>query len=120
MRGPDQVQALISASARPGSLVAVQGVGCLGHIGIQYARALGYRVVAIARGTAKAGLAAELGAHDYIDSTQIDPGAALRRLGGAGVIVATAASGASMSPLVRGLGQRGDWSSSEPPPTRSR
>jgi propanol-preferring alcohol dehydrogenase len=75
---------------------------------VQYARALGHRVVAIARGTAKAELAAELGAHHYIDSTQADPGAALRELGGAAVIVATAASGASMSPLVSGLGRRGE------------
>jgi propanol-preferring alcohol dehydrogenase len=64
-------------------------------------------VVAIARGTEKADLVDELGAHDYIDSTQTDPGAALQRLGGAAVIVATAASGASMSPLVPGLGRRG-------------
>ncbi|MEV4804318.1 zinc-binding dehydrogenase [Nonomuraea sp. NPDC049421] len=99
--------ALISASARPGSLVAVQGLGGLGHLGIQYARTLGHRVAAIARGTAKAALAAELGAHHYVDSTQTDPGAALRGLGGAAVIIATAASGASMSPLVQGLGPRG-------------
>ncbi|MBO4269971.1 alcohol dehydrogenase catalytic domain-containing protein [Microbispora triticiradicis] len=106
--GLTMYKALISASARPGSLVAVQGIGGLGHLGIQYARALGHRVVAITRGAAKAGLAAELGAHDYIDSTRTDPGAALRRLGGAAVIVATAASGASMSPLVRGLDRRGE------------
>ncbi|MEW2290782.1 alcohol dehydrogenase catalytic domain-containing protein [Streptomyces sp. NPDC047841] len=99
--------ALLSSAARPGSLVAVQGIGGLGHLGIQYARALGYRVVAIARGTEKSRLAAELGAHEYIDSTATDPGAALRQLGGAAVVVATAASGASMSPLVRGLGRRG-------------
>lgn len=99
--------ALLSASVRPGSLVAIQGIGGLGHLGIQYARALGHRVVAVARGTEKAGLAAELGAHDYIDSTAADPGQVLRRLGGAAVIVATAASGGSMSPLVAGLGPRG-------------
>ncbi|MFB4268507.1 alcohol dehydrogenase catalytic domain-containing protein [Nonomuraea sp. GTA35] len=100
--------ALVSAQVPPGALVAVQGLGGLGHLGVQYARALGHRVVAIARGTAKAELAAELGAHHYIDSTQADPGAALRELGGAAVIVATAASGASMSPLVSGLGRRGE------------
>ena len=99
--------ALLSAPARPGSLVAVQGIGGLGHLGVQYARALGHRVVAIARGTGKARLAAELGAHDYIDSTAADPGAALQALGGAAVIVATAASGASMSPLIPGLAPRG-------------
>ncbi|MEU8364576.1 alcohol dehydrogenase catalytic domain-containing protein [Nonomuraea sp. NPDC048882] len=100
--------ALISASARPGALVAVQGLGGLGHLGVQYARALGHRVVAVARGGAKAELAAQVGAHHYIDSTRTDPGAELRRLGGAAVIVATAASGASMSPLVQGLGRRGE------------
>ena len=105
--GLTMYEALASAPVRPGSLVAVQGIGGLGHLGIQYARALGHRVVAIARGTEKAGLSAELGAHDYIDSTAGDPGAALQRLGGAAVIVATAASGASMSPLLPGLGPRG-------------
>jgi alcohol dehydrogenase, propanol-preferring len=105
--GLTMFNALLSASARPGSLVAIQGIGGLGHLGVQYARALGYRVVAIARGAAKAALAAELGAHEYVDSTTTDPGHALRDLGGAAVIVATAASGASMSPLVSGLGVRG-------------
>ncbi|SEO04593.1 alcohol dehydrogenase catalytic domain-containing protein [Actinacidiphila rubida] len=99
--------ALLSADARPGSLVAIQGIGGLGHLGLQYARALGHRVVAIARGTGKAELARGLGAHDYVDSAATDPGAALKELGGAAVIVATAASGASMSPLVAGLGRRG-------------
>ncbi|WP_290061572.1 alcohol dehydrogenase catalytic domain-containing protein [Amycolatopsis solani] len=100
-------RALLTAGARPGSLVAVQGIGGLGHLGIQYAKALGYRVAAIARGTGKARLAEELGADEYIDSTATDPGEALTRLGGAAAIVATAASGASMSPLVAGLGTRG-------------
>ncbi|GLX07527.1 alcohol dehydrogenase catalytic domain-containing protein [Microbispora sp. NBRC 16548] len=105
--GLTMYKALLSAAPRPGALVAVQGLGGLGHLGLQYARALGHRVVAIARGGGKAALAAELGADDYIDSTRTDPGAALQRLGGAAVIVATAASGASMSPLVPGLGRRG-------------
>lgn len=105
--GLTMYDALLSASVRPGSLIAVQGIGGLGHLGIQYARALGHQVVAIARGTEKAELSAKLGAHDYIDSTAADPGAALQRLGGAAVIVATAASGASMSPLLPGLAPRG-------------
>ena len=99
--------ALLRAQARPGSLVAVQGVGGLGHLGIQYAAKLGYQVAAIARGTAKADLAERLGAHHYIDSVATDPGQALRELGGATAIVATAASGASMSPLIPGLAPSG-------------
>lgn len=99
---------LLSAADSPGALVAVQGIGGLGHLGLQYARKLGFRVVAVARGQEKAELAAQLGAHHYIDSTQADPGAVLRQLGGAALIVATAASGASMSPLVPGLAPRGE------------
>jgi alcohol dehydrogenase, propanol-preferring len=93
--------------ARPGDLVAVQGIGGLGHLGVQYASKLGYRVAAIARGTDKAELAARLGADHYIDSTAEDPAAALRTLGGAAAIIATAASGGSMSPLIQGLAPRG-------------
>jgi propanol-preferring alcohol dehydrogenase len=99
--------ALLQIEARPGALVAVQGIGGLGHLGVQYAAKLGYRVAAIARGTDKAELSAQLGAHHYIDSAAEDPGAALRKLGGAAAIIATAASGASMSPLVAGLAPRG-------------
>jgi propanol-preferring alcohol dehydrogenase len=94
-------------NARPGALVGVQGIGGLGHLGVQYAAKLGYRVVAIARGTDKAELAAKLGADHYIDSSAGDPGAALQELGGAAAIIATAASGSSMSPLVSGLAPRG-------------
>lgn len=105
--GLTMYNALASIQARPGALVAVQGIGGLGHLGLQYARALGFRVAAVARGTAKARLAAELGADEYIDSTAADPGAALQGLGGAAAVIATAASGASMSPLVSGLAPRG-------------
>jgi propanol-preferring alcohol dehydrogenase len=99
--------ALRQIEARPGALVAVQGIGGLGHLGLQYAAKLGYRVAAIARGTDKAELSAQLGADHYIDSDAEDPGEALRTLGGAAAIIATAASGASMSPLVAGLAPRG-------------
>ena len=99
--------ALRHADAPPGAVVAIQGIGGLGHIGLQQANQLGYRTVAIARGTDKAELAKSLGADDYIDSATTDPGAALQELGGATVIVATAASGASMSPLLAGLAPRG-------------
>jgi propanol-preferring alcohol dehydrogenase len=75
--------ALRQIDSRPGSLVAVQGIGGLGHLGVQYANKFGYRVAAIARGTDKAALATQLGAEYYIDSAAEDPGAALRKLGGA-------------------------------------
>jgi alcohol dehydrogenase, propanol-preferring len=100
-------KALQQTGSRVGSLVAVQGIGGLGHLGLQYGAKLGYRVAAIARGADKADLAVQLGADIYIDSSSEDPGAALQKLGGAAAIVATAASGASMSPLVAGLAPRG-------------
>jgi D-arabinose 1-dehydrogenase-like Zn-dependent alcohol dehydrogenase len=99
--------ALRHADAPPGALVAIQGIGGLGHIGVQQAKQLGYQTVAIARGRDKADLATSLGADSYIDSAATDPGAALQDLGGAAVIVATAASGTSMSPLLAGLAPRG-------------
>ncbi|MBB5890525.1 alcohol dehydrogenase catalytic domain-containing protein [Kutzneria kofuensis] len=105
--GITTLQALRQIDAAPGALVAIQGIGGLGHLGIQQANKLGYQVAAIARGTDKAELAKSLGAHHYIDSTSEDAAAALKRLGGAAAIVATAASGASMSPLLPGLAPRG-------------
>lgn len=93
--------------ALPGALVAIQGIGGLGHLGIQYAAKLGYRVAAIARGSEKADLAKRLGADHYIDSVTTNPAAALQELGGAAAIVATASNGASMSPLIAGLAPRG-------------
>jgi alcohol dehydrogenase, propanol-preferring len=99
--------ALRSINAKPDALVGVQGIGGLGHLGVQYANKLGYRAVAIARGAEKAALAKQLGAHHYIDSAKADPGAALQELGGAAAVIATAASGASMSPLVAGLAPHG-------------
>ncbi|MET1075706.1 MAG: alcohol dehydrogenase catalytic domain-containing protein [Umezawaea sp.] len=99
--------ALRTANAPAGSLVAVQGIGGLGHLALQYARRLGYEVVAIARGTDKAAQAADLGADHYVDSTDGDPGKALRALGGAAAIIATAAHGGSMSALVKGLAPHG-------------
>jgi propanol-preferring alcohol dehydrogenase len=95
--------ALRQLDLEPNALVAVQGIGGLGHLGVQYANRLGYRVVAIARGEEKRRLAIDLGADHYIDSTEADPGEELARLGGASGILATAASGASMSALLDGL-----------------
>ncbi|MGW2715404.1 alcohol dehydrogenase catalytic domain-containing protein [Streptomyces sp. NPDC004457] len=99
--------ALQQGRARAGSLVAVQGIGGLGHLALQYARSLGHRVAAVARGEEKEALARKLGADEYIDSSAVDPGEALRDLGGASIIVATASNGASMNPLVRGLAPNG-------------
>ena len=99
--------ALRAAEAPPGALIAIQGLGGLGHLAVQYAKGLGYRTVVIARGSAKSELATKLGADDYIDSTDTDPAQALARQRGAAAIVATAASGASMSALLGGLSPRG-------------
>jgi alcohol dehydrogenase, propanol-preferring len=99
--------ALRNSGAPLNALVAIQGIGGLGHLGIQYANRMGYHVAAIARGAEKGSLATELGASHYIDSAAEDPGAALTALGGAAAVVATAASGASMSPLIAGLRPRG-------------
>jgi alcohol dehydrogenase, propanol-preferring len=99
--------ALLQLAARPGALVAVQGIGGVGHLAVQYAAKLGYQVAAIGRGDGKADLARQLGAEYYIDSVSTDPGSALAQLGGAAAIIATASSGASMSPLLAGLAPRG-------------
>lgn len=99
--------ALRNSGARAGDLVAVQGIGGLGHLGIQFARQMGFRTVAIGRGTDKQPLAKKLGAHDYIDTSAGPPAQALQKLGGAHVILATAPDSKSMSALVDGLGPRG-------------
>lgn len=105
--GVTTFNALRATAAPPGALVAIQGIGGLGHLGVQYGKKLGYRVAAIARGPEKAELARTLGADHYIDSAAEDPGVALTALGGAAAVIATAASGSSMSPLVAGLRPRG-------------
>jgi D-arabinose 1-dehydrogenase-like Zn-dependent alcohol dehydrogenase len=92
---------------RGGDLVAVQGVGGLGHLGIQFARHMGFRTVAIGRGSEKKKLAKDLGAHVYIDTAADDAAAVLQRMGGARAILATAPSGDAMGPLVSGLAVRG-------------
>ncbi|PYI03846.1 putative alcohol dehydrogenase [Aspergillus sclerotiicarbonarius CBS 121057] len=88
----------------PGSTVAVQGLGGLGHLAIQYAARMGYRVVAISRDSQKEAMVRELGAHEYIDSSKGDAGVALQELGGASLIVSTAPSAEVMPPLLKGLG----------------
>ncbi|KAK7186803.1 alcohol dehydrogenase GroES-like domain-containing protein [Paraphaeosphaeria sporulosa] len=87
-----------------GETVAVQGLGGLGHLAIQYAARFGYRVVAISRGGDKEAFARELGAHEYIDSSKGDAGEALQNLGGAKLVVTTSPSADVISPLLKGLG----------------
>jgi D-arabinose 1-dehydrogenase-like Zn-dependent alcohol dehydrogenase len=99
--------ALRNSDARPGEVVAVLGLGGLGHLGVQFAAKLGFKTIAIARGQDKAPLARQLGAHHYIDSQAEDPAAALQKLGGAKVILATATSGAAMNAVQGGLAVRG-------------
>src|ERR1700694_3679080 len=99
--------ALRNAGLRGGDLVAVQGVGGLGHLGIQFARHMGFHTVAIGRGGDKEELAKDLGAHVYIDTAVEDATAVLQRLGGARAILATAPSGDAMGPLVSSLAVRG-------------
>ena len=99
--------ALRHSGAFPGDLVAVQGVGGLGHLGIQFASKFGYKVAAIGRGPENASLAKKLGANLYIDSKATNAAAELRKLGGARVILATAPSSKAMSELIDGLGPNG-------------
>ncbi len=99
--------ALRNSGAQPPALVAIQGIGGLGHLGIQFASKMGFKVAAISRGKDKEALARKLGAHVYIDADQGDPAGQLKSLGGARVILATAPSGKSMTPLFGGLGLRG-------------
>ena len=99
--------AMRNAGTRAGELVAVQGIGGLGHLGIQYGRQMGFRTVAIGRGADKEPLAKKLGAHVYVDAGATDPAAELRKLGGARLILATAPDAKSMSALVDGLSPTG-------------
>ncbi|MEU2060450.1 alcohol dehydrogenase [Streptomyces sp. NPDC013455] len=97
------------SSARPGDLVAVLGIGGLGHLGVQYAAAMGFETVAIARGAEKAGFAEQLGAHHYVDSTSGTPVAeALRSLGGARAVLATAGDAEAITATAGGLAPRGE------------
>jgi len=105
--GVTMFNALRASQAPLNSLVAIQGIGGLGHLGIQYAKKMGYRVAAIARGNEKSDLAQTLGADHYIDSAVEDVTSTLIALGGATTIIATAASGSSMAGLIAGLRPRG-------------
>jgi D-arabinose 1-dehydrogenase-like Zn-dependent alcohol dehydrogenase len=100
--------ALRNSGARPGDLVGIQGLGGLGHLGVQYARAMGFEVVAISRGAGKEKFARELGAQHYVDSGREDFVEAMQSLGGARVILATAPNAKAISRLVPGLGVEGN------------
>ena len=95
--------ALRNSGARSGDVVAVHGIGGLGHLGVQYARQMGFETVALGRGKDKEALAKKLGAHQYIDTESSDAAAELQKLGGARVILATAPNAKAISALVDGL-----------------
>jgi D-arabinose 1-dehydrogenase-like Zn-dependent alcohol dehydrogenase len=99
--------ALRHSGALPGDLVAVQGIGGLGHLGIQFANKFGYKVAAVGRGPENAALAKKLGASVYIDSKAMNAAEELQKMGGAKVILATAPSSKAMSELINGLGPNG-------------
>ena len=99
--------ALRNSSARPGDLVAVLGIGGLGHMGVQYANKMGFHTVAISRGTDKKKLANELGADHFIDSSSTDAADELQKMGGASVILATAPNSKAISSVIGGLKRDG-------------
>ncbi len=105
--GVTTFNALRNSGARPGDLVAVQGIGGLGHLGVQFASKFGFETVAIGRGGDKRSLALKLGARAYIDTTSQDVSKQLLALGGARVILATAPDGKAMGTLIDGLGTGG-------------
>lgn len=99
--------ALRHSHARPGDIVAIQGIGGLGHLGIQFANKMGFKTVAISHGADKEALAKKLGAHIYLNTDNENAVAALQKLGGAQAILATAPSGKAIAPLVEGLANHG-------------
>jgi D-arabinose 1-dehydrogenase-like Zn-dependent alcohol dehydrogenase len=101
--------ALRHSGALPGDLVAVQGIGGLGHLGVQFANKFGYKVAAVGRGPENGALAKKLGAHVYIDSQATNAAQELQKLGGASVILGTAPSSKAMSELIDGLGPHGKF-----------
>ena len=105
--GVTTFNALRHSGAGPGDVVAIQGIGGLGHLGVQFAHKFGFNTVAIGRGADKKGLAAELGAHTYVDAASQDVAKTLQGLGGARVILATAPDGKAMGSLIDGLGVDG-------------
>nr|WP_254538054.1 alcohol dehydrogenase [Halomarina sp. BCD28] len=106
--GVTTFNALRNTDAGPGDLVAVQGIGGLGHLGVQYASRAGFETVALSRGTEKRDLALDLGADHYVDTESEDPAEALTELGGASVVLATAPSADAIESVVGGLGDNGE------------
>src|SRR5690606_34524169 len=100
--------ALRNSGARSGDLVAVHGLGGLGHLGVQFAAKMGFHTVAVARGADKEPLARSLGADRYIDSTTQDAAAALAEMGGARIVLATVTDAGAMAAMVGGLGPEGE------------
>jgi D-arabinose 1-dehydrogenase-like Zn-dependent alcohol dehydrogenase len=121
--GVTTFNSLRNSAARAGDLVAVLGIGGLGHLGVAYAAKMGFRTVAIARGSDKEELARQLGAAHYIDSRASDAGAELQRLGGAKVVLSTVTAAEAMEPVLNGLGVDGQLlivgASPEPLPVRT-
>ena len=107
--GVTTFNSLRNSGARPGDLVAVLGVGGLGHLGVQYAARMGFKTVAIARGKEKEAMSRKLGASVYIDSKAQDPAAELLKLGGAKVVLATATDAQAMAAALGGLGVDGKF-----------
>jgi len=105
--GVTMFNALRHSGATPGDVVAILGIGGLGHLGVQFANKLGFRTVAIARGSDKEALSRKLGAHHFIDSATEDVATALNRLGGARAVLATVTSAKAMTPVIEGLAVRG-------------
>ena len=105
--GVTTFNALRNSGARGGDVVAVLGIGGLGHLGVQYAAKMGFQTVAIARGKDKESFARKLGARHYIDSQGTDPAAELNKMGGASVIIATVTNGDAMAAVLGGLAPRG-------------
>jgi alcohol dehydrogenase, propanol-preferring len=105
--GVTTYNSLRNSGARPGDTVAIQGIGGLGHLAVQYAARMGFRTIAISRGADKAQLAQELGAHEYIDTQRVKASEALQRLGGADLVLATAPNAEAIGSTVGGLKPRG-------------
>ncbi len=105
--GVTTYNALRNSGARPGDTVAVQGIGGLGHLGIQYAAKMGFRTVAVSRGSDKEELARQLGAHEYVDTKKTPLAEGLQKLGGADVVLAAAPHGEAMAEALGGLKPRG-------------
>jgi alcohol dehydrogenase, propanol-preferring len=105
--GVTTYNSLRNSGARPGDTVAVQGIGGLGHLGLQYAARMGFRTVALSRGADKEALARELGAHVYIDTQVVSAAEGLKKIGGADLVLATAPNAEAIASVVDGLKARG-------------